>query len=301
MKPDFFRQIVIFGEVLFDCFPDGRQILGGAPFNVAWHLQAFNAQPLFISRIGDDPAGAQVKAAMQKWGMATEGLQLDKKYPSGRVSINFNKGEPEYNIVADSAYDFIDANFLPKIANNCIIYHGSLALRNQTSRCALEKLKRNSSAKYFIDINLRSPWWYSDLIHDSLDDAHWLKVNNHELNVLSTLGVDSEKLSVDTLLTKKALEMILHTSGSKGAQLICKDGSQYQITPESGIKVIDTVGAGDAFSSIILLGLLKHWPITVMLQRAQDFASAIVGIHGAISLDTEFYQTFIKAWEIEYE
>ena len=32
---------VVFGEVLFDCFPDGSRVLGGAPFNVAWHCQAF--------------------------------------------------------------------------------------------------------------------------------------------------------------------------------------------------------------------------------------------------------------------
>lgn len=301
MKPVFPQQIVIFGEVLFDCFPDGRQILGGAPFNVAWHLQAFNAQPLFISRIGDDTAGAQIKSAMQNWGMATEGLQLDKKHPSGRVSVTFNEGEPEYDIVADSAYDFIDANLLPKIPNNCIIYHGSLALRNRTSQRALETLKQNSSAKYFLDINLRSPWWRSDLIHGLLDNAHWLKVNDQEFNMLFAEGVASKKLSVSTLLTNNTLEMIVHTRGAEGAQLICKNGRQYQIKPESGINVIDTVGAGDAFSSIILLGLLKHWPISVMLQRAQDFASAMVGIRGAISLDTEFYQTFIKSWEIGYE
>ncbi len=301
MKPLFPRRIVIFGEVLFDYFPDGRQILGGAPFNVAWHLQAFNGKPLLISRIGEDSAGDQIKSAMQKWGMSTEGLQLDKKHPSGRVSITFNDGEPEYDIVADSAYDYIDADLLPKIADKCIIYHGSLALRNQTSLLALKKLKQTSSAKCFVDINLRSPWWHSDLIHDFLDDAHWLKVNDQEFNFLSTIGLDPEKLSVDTLLTKKALEMILRTCGSEGAQLIRKDGSQYHVKPESGINVVDTVGAGDAFSSIILLGLLKHWPISLMLQRAQDFASAIVGVRGAISLDTEFYQKFIEAWEIEYE
>ncbi|MBA1332725.1 carbohydrate kinase, partial [Candidatus Endoriftia persephone str. Guaymas] len=48
---------IIFGEVLFDCFEDGSRVLGGAPFNVAWHLQALGAAPLFISRVGDDSLG----------------------------------------------------------------------------------------------------------------------------------------------------------------------------------------------------------------------------------------------------
>ncbi len=49
--------ITVFGEVLFDCFPNGKQVLGGAPFNVAWHLQALGDDPTFISQIGDDTLG----------------------------------------------------------------------------------------------------------------------------------------------------------------------------------------------------------------------------------------------------
>ena len=37
--------IALFGEVLIDQFPEGQRILGGAPFNVAWHLQAFGQKP----------------------------------------------------------------------------------------------------------------------------------------------------------------------------------------------------------------------------------------------------------------
>lgn len=71
------QSVIIFGEVLFDCFPDGNVILGGAPFNVAWNLQAFGLSPLFISRIGDDSYGITIKEAMQNWGMDLRGLQLD--------------------------------------------------------------------------------------------------------------------------------------------------------------------------------------------------------------------------------
>ena len=49
----------IFGEVLYDHFPDGQRVLGGAPFNVAWHLQAFGQAPRFVSRVGHDAEGRQ--------------------------------------------------------------------------------------------------------------------------------------------------------------------------------------------------------------------------------------------------
>ena len=76
---------LIFGEVLFDCFPDGREILGGAPFNVAWNLQAFGMSPLLVSRVGDDSLGWQIQEKMKSWGMNINCLQLDPSYPTGRT------------------------------------------------------------------------------------------------------------------------------------------------------------------------------------------------------------------------
>lgn len=75
----------IFGEVLFDYFPDGQRILGGAPFNVAWHLQAFKQRPKFISRIGADQSGCEVSKAMDSWGMDRTSLQIDPVHPTGKV------------------------------------------------------------------------------------------------------------------------------------------------------------------------------------------------------------------------
>ena len=102
------RGVWVFGEVLFDHFPDGTRVLGGAPFNVAWHLQAFGQAPWFVSRVGADPEGAAVREAMRDWGMDTGGLQLDPRYPTGRVSVRFADGEPTYDIVRPCAYDAIE-------------------------------------------------------------------------------------------------------------------------------------------------------------------------------------------------
>jgi len=99
---------VMFGEVLFDMFPDGSVVLGGAPFNVAWHLQAFGLSPLLISRVGADALGRQVSAAMQEWGMDRSGLQLDSAHPTGTVSISFSDGEPKFDIVPNRAFDYIE-------------------------------------------------------------------------------------------------------------------------------------------------------------------------------------------------
>ena len=141
---------VIFGEVLYDCFPDGSQVLGGAPFNVAWHCQAFGLQPLFISRVGNDSPGEKVVAAMQNWGMNTEGLQIDSDHATGRVNVSFNNNEPSYDIVENSAWDFLNSQALPELNKDSILYHGSLALRNPVAGAVPANHKAN-----YLKINFR--------------------------------------------------------------------------------------------------------------------------------------------------
>ena len=128
-----------FGEILFDVFPDGHEVLGGAPFNVAWHLQGFGLAPLLISRVGADVAGERIRAAMAAWGMRLDGLQTDPEHPTGRVTVSLRDGEPSFEIVTDSAWDFIAADELPDLTP-ALVYHGSLALRHPVSAAALEAL-----------------------------------------------------------------------------------------------------------------------------------------------------------------
>jgi len=294
-------QTVIFGEVLYDCFPDGKRVLGGAPFNVAWHCQAFGMQPLLISRVGDDPSGQQIQQAMRDWGMATDGLQIDSQHPSGVVDVRFEQGEPSYTIVENSAWDFIDKTCLPELHNNSILYHGSLALRNPASAAALDYIKQQVNMSIFVDINLRSPWWTLQQIRQMVSDARWLKLNQHELVQiqpdLAEAAVEDDKMLVK-LLQLYQLELLIVTRGEQGVVACDQQGEISRVVPEAVAQVADTVGAGDAFSSVMLLGQYQQWPLPVRLQRALQFASAVVGLQGATSRDIGFYQPFIDAWQL---
>jgi len=168
---------IIYGEVLFDCFPDGNQVLGGAPFNVAWHCQAFGLSPLFISRVGNDKLGEQILSAMQDWGMNHTGIQFDNKYATGIVDIQFKHGEPSYTIVENSAWDFIEYSAIPTLQPSAYLYHGSLALRNTESQNTLNLIKSHAEHPLFIDINLREPWWHINLIHQLIMGSHTITSN----------------------------------------------------------------------------------------------------------------------------
>ncbi len=277
--------IYIFGEVLFDCFPDGKQVLGGAPFNVAWHCQAFGLEPVLISRVGDDEAGDKIITAMQDWGMSLDAMQRDPNYPTGRVEVSFDQGEPQYEIVADSAWDFIDVHQLPDLPDlpdAGLLYHGSLAFRQAVSRQCLDRLL-NCGCPRFVDVNLRYPWWTQASVKKMLDGAQWIKLNRQERQDLAL-----QTIAGDWLLT----------AGEKGAEWISARGERWTVRPDSAVSVVDAVGAGDAFSSVVLLGICRQWPTGLILERAGQFASAVVGIQGATTRDSGFYQHFIEQWRL---
>ena len=291
------RQIIVFGEVLFDCFPDGQRVLGGAPFNVAWHLQAFGATPLFISSVGEDLLGEQIKDAMGDWGMDLNGLQTHANQPTGQVQVNIADNEPYYDIVNPCAYDYIQTGQLPGLPNHPFLYHGTLAIRNAVSAGTLQAIKHQATPDVFVDVNLRAPWWRINDILPLLSGTSWLKLNHHELAELVPAH-SKEESRINTLFSATYLKHIILTHGEKGAVIYSANGSfPISVSPEKTISVIDTVGAGDAFSSVLLLGKLKNWALETTLKRAQEFAGAVVEIRGATTSDKRFYKPFLSAWK----
>lgn len=286
--------IGIFGEVLFDRFEDGVEILGGAPFNVAWHLQAFGQSPLFISRVGQDPGGDKIRAAMQGWGLSDMALQTDLQHPTGAVAVTIHNGEPHYDILERQAYDFIASSALPNI-DGLWLYHGSLALRNPISAAALEILKSRHRGKTFIDVNLRAPWWNKANLSTWLTDADWVKLNDQELHLLQP-GTQSPETKMRQFMEQYRLEGLVLTCGERGATAIDASGELLTVIPKHDLPVVDTVGAGDAFAAVLLLGLNKGWPLSLTMERAQNFASALVEQRGATVDNADFYLHFLRNW-----
>jgi fructokinase len=291
------NMITIFGEVLFDHFPDGSCVLGGAPFNVAWHLQAFGQAPLFISRIGDDATGNQILAAMQSWGINLDYFQHDASYPTGQVHVKIEQGEPSYSILPDQAYDHIEMQGLKNISHTGILYHGTLAARSSTSRQTLVSLKALHQGKIFIDVNLRQPWWNKSDVFQLISDADWVKLNLHELHALYD-DVTDTKGCMKNFLIQYRLEGIIVTCGAEGALAFNNTNDFFSVSPSTSGNLVDTVGAGDAFSAVFLLGLNLGWPLEETMGRAQLFASAMTRQKGATVNDLNFYKPFMTAWNI---
>ena len=296
---------VVFGEVLFDCFGENREVLGGAPFNVAWHLQGFGLHPVMISRIGRDERGAEVRKAMATWGMNTTGIEIDDLYPTGCVHVSVAGEVARFHIQDHQAYDRIEgraALACPAVQDARLIYHGTLALRADDSWQTLKRVREAIDAPAFVDLNLRAPWWTPERVTWSLDRARWIKLNHDELDELTGQSCDGEAPCVRaavTLLARSPAELAVITRGRHGALLVGRDGLLARADAAPVPALVDTVGAGDAFSAVVIAGLLWRWPRDRVLSLAARFAADVCGLQGARTQDRSLYARHLQSWPEE--
>lgn len=301
-KPAQNKTVVLFGEVLADVFPD-QSVLGGAPFNVARHLSAFNLSAVMISRTGDDALREDFMREMQRLHMDVSGIQTDHMYPTGQVQVELAQGKHQFNILPDQAYDHIHAGITHMMALSLkpdLVYFGTLAQRSISSRLALDELLAVSSCPRFFDINLRHPWYNKHIVYRSLLRSDIVKLNEEELEVVARyckIKATTAQSKAKILLDQFNLKMLLVTCGEQGAWLVNAKHEIYESSPVNAtLPVVDTVGAGDAFSSVVMLGWLAGWEAEVMLARANQFASAICGIRGGAPKKLDFYLPFKQEW-----
>ncbi|MFZ6815717.1 PfkB family carbohydrate kinase [Undibacterium sp. Rencai35W] len=318
------KPVLIFGEALIDDFP-GEQVVGGAPLNVARTLAYFGADPLLISRIGGDANADLIVHEIQRFGLQQDGIQIDALHSTGKVEVRQNdagnKANHHFDILPDQAYDYIESGAALSIRDKLcpdhdagFIYFGTLAQRMESSRKALYALLDNTRAMTYLDLNLRAMQVSMSTIERSLHAADILKINEEELQTLvkiylrdthyATLDVSDSARSwqggISSLMTMFKLRAILVTLGVRGYAYFDRDGEylsngDVQIATE----LVDTVGGGDAFSAIFLLGLQQGWSLSLTLQRAHQFAAAICGVRGAVASDMQFYEQWQSRWTAE--
>jgi len=288
-------KIVSIGEVLFDCYQD-EKVIGGAPFNFFYHIYKLTSSAEFISRIGNDENGKSIINFFKKNNISIKYLQLDEKHSTGIVNVKVDKnGNPTFDIIPNCAYDFIDLN--PKISNliesdTSLLYFGTLAQRNTVSRKTIQAIL-GKNIKYFCDINLRANYYSKEILDNCFKKANVIKLNEEGLKSVSGLfltGTFKLQSSAEELRRKFEIDLLSITLSERGALLIDKFGvNEYKYSIK---KVLDTVGAGDAYSAILCLGYLNKMPIDRINFLANKFAASICGIKGAIPHSDKIYDNF---------
>lgn len=291
--------IIAIGEILFDVFPEYRRP-GGAPFNFIYHLKKLGMEARFFSRVGGDEEGREIGELLKSSGFRLSDLQVDENHSTGKVIVKLDgKGVPEFNILPDVAYDYIeyDDNLKQALGEASLIYFGTLVQRSDHGFNSIQKILQsgNSGVKYLYDINLRPGCYNRGIITESLKICDVLKINDEELGVLKDYFNfdDSESAFVDFLMKDYSLDMVALTRGGRGSDLFIP-GGRFSAVPSEINGVEDTVGAGDAYTSILAAGYIGHWNPEKIIETASNFAADMCRVKGAIPEDDKFYEKYRK-------
>jgi fructokinase len=230
--------------------------------------------------------------------MDVSGVQQDDAFPTGQVRVDLDGGEPTFHILPDQAYDHLDlgqALQATRSSDFSLLYHGSLISRARISRRTVGELRRGAAVPVFVDVNLRDPWWTWEEVATSLQLARWAKVNEAELDLLTSESGEFSECEVSALAesfrSHHVLDAVILTRGSRGAMVV-EGGGCFEAPPPAEIHVVDTVGAGDAFSAVFILGLAAGWTTRLTLEKALEFAAEVCTISGATTGDRELYSSF---------
>ncbi|MFG6448310.1 PfkB family carbohydrate kinase [Roseateles sp. BYS180W] len=310
--------VLLVGEALVDEFAEGP-VAGGAPLNVARSLKALGLEAVLASRLNPaDAAGQNVLRSMRHFSLAEHGLQHDDTHPTGRVSVwEDGQGSHRFEIQPNSAWDHLEAAPLLALAQTtapALLYFGSLAQRSKGSRQAMGELLAHASASgctRYLDLNLRAGASNAELTQHCLRHASWLKVNDEELAQLLRwfapdfaqdlpLQGQAQALqpAVAALLRHFALERLVLTRGALGYAAFDAQAQLIAAGPAAPLPtLVDTVGAGDAFSAMLLAALLRghSWPRALAL--ANGMAAALCGQRGPVPAHLGFYTPWAAALE----
>ncbi|MBB5056953.1 fructokinase [Granulicella aggregans] len=298
-------QIAI-GELLWDMLPSGPR-LGGATTNFAVLSARLGEYSSLISCLGDDGLGREamgrLAALAQDTSLSLSGVQTSASLPTGTVSVTLDEeGRPKYVINSPVAWDAI--SLVPRLiglaGTAAVIYFGTLAQRDEVSRASMRAVvgAAGTECTRMCDLNLRIPFCTEEVLRWSIAHADVLKVSDEELSEVGQMlgnavisrglraAVDSETLSEaaigcasELLMLAPQCKLVAITLGPYGSLLMDRRGSFRH--RGYVVKVVDTIGAGDAFTAGLVHAYLQGATLEGISAVANRCGSFVASQSGA--------------------
>lgn len=287
------RLILGIGELLWDLLPEGPR-LGGAPANFTVMAGRLGSHAAILSRIGRDDLGRKAVEVLDPFPAGTEFLQVDPVHETGRGTVTLKDGQPQFTIHEPAAWDFLElSDEWVRLAERAdAICFGSLAQRSLESRQTIQTLAAQAKAHCVrvFDVNLRAPFYSSEVVQESLELATVMKMNDAEvplvLGLLGLQGFDMEnpaalRLGAEKLLDEfPMLKMVAITRGGAGSLLVTRDA--WHEHPGIAVKVVDTIGAGDAFTAAMTHAMLRGGDLAALNEAGNRWGSWVASRAGAM-------------------
>jgi fructokinase len=293
--------VVGLGELLWDVFPDSRRP-GGAPANVAFQAGQLGAVGIVCSRVGHDPLGDELLAFLAAQGLTTEWIQRDPQHATGTVTVDLSQpSHPSFVIHENAAWDYLSAGpaLVDLMGRAAAVCFGTLAQRTKPSRWAIyEALDATQSTCLIVyDVNLRQQWYSRESIEQSLRRAKLVKLNDAEALVLAELfGIPSRQPAdlAHYFHDQFGVAACCVTRGADGCLLVC--GDQQVDQPGLPVDVVDTVGAGDAFTAALIVATLRNWPLAARAAFANRVGGLVASRAGAMPLLGEEFGRLLEEY-----
>ena len=279
------KVIVGIGEILWDMLPSGKA-LGGAPANFAYHALRLGEEGWAVSAIGDDELGHEIMEIVESKGLGNIIAVTEK--PTGTVEVELDdRGVPTYNIMEDVAWDNIPfTSEMEALAGRAdAVCFGSLVQRmgSRDSVLAFVRAMRPNALKVF-DINLRQHYYSREVVEESLRLSDILKINDEEIRIVADMfGLgDDDAAACRALIAAYGLKLVILTRGADGSEVITAE----EVIPQAvgHVDVVDTVGAGDAFTAAFVVAYLRGDSLADAQKLASETASYVCSRKGAMPL-----------------
>ncbi|MEE0896380.1 MAG: carbohydrate kinase [Acutalibacteraceae bacterium] len=272
-------KVLSFGEIIWDVYPDEKH-LGGAPLNFAAHFAKQGGEAYVLSALGDDELGNEALNKLSFWKVNAEYVSVLSGKDTGKCLVTLDKqGVPTYNIVRDSAYDYINCSSVSDEFD--ALYFGTLALRNEYNRREISELiKSHSFKEIFVDVNLREPFINRESLMLCMENATVLKISDEELSAVSKILYNTEydykNIATEISKTFQNIKFIIITLGEKGSYAYDVHNKTSFSCAAERVKVASTVGAGDSFSAVFLYKYMCGFDIDSCLKSASRISAYVV-------------------------
>jgi len=278
--------VVGLGELIWDLLPGGRE-LGGAPSNFAYFARLLGDRAVVASRVGDDALGREARERLGRAGVSAGHLQLDPEHPTGTVGVEVGEGgEPRFRVNENSAWDYLELtpDWEALAARADAVCFGTLGQRRPQARATILRfleLTRPAALRVF-DANLRHSFFSPAMLGRSLELADVAKLNGEELaGAARMLGLRSgdEAGLCRELIGRFGLRLVVVTRGGAGSLLVTE--AEAVEHPGRRVRVVDTIGCGDAFAATLTHCLLGGVPLAAAAEAADRAGAWVAARRGA--------------------
>ncbi len=261
--------IVVAGEALVDLAPRDAMLLplpGGSPYNVAIGLGRLGRAASFLGRLSTDGFGARLSRRLDAEGVDL-GLVARTAEPTTLAVVHLDDaGRASYRFYLDgtsaSGLSEADCTGIPPDAALHVSL-GAVTLDTVPAGSTLEALLGGHRGALSLDPNVRPSVLddlpaYADRIEQAVARVDLVKVSDEDL---AALRPEVDPLDLARRWARSGPAAVVVTRGRDGAAAVRPDGREL-VVPGESVEVVDTVGAGDAFTSGLLAWLDDHDALT---------------------------------------